>query len=209
MASAEAAPTILAGLGIGLALASAPGPVQVVVLGEALNGGLARGFRVVAGASASFGLLLILLALGLSLAAPGGVILRALQLVAGGFLIWLAVDALRVQRGEPTTGRDRRSLPAAAKGSLAVLLNPGAWLFLVAVAAPLLATAAQAGGRGVAVIVALALMVGAAAGDCAIVVLGATALRRAGPRTGRLVHRFLAFVLGAIGGGLLAGGLIG
>lgn len=209
MSSAESASTILAGLGIGLALASAPGPVQAVVLGEAVNGGLARGLRAVAGASVSFGLLLVLLALGFSLAAPGAGALRALQLLGGGFLIWLAVDAFRSGSGERTTGADGRSLPAAAKGSLAVLLNPGAWLFLVVVAAPLLATATQAGGMGVAVIVALALMVGAAAGDCAIVVLGAAGLRRAGRRTGRLVHRGLAIVLGATGGWLLAAGLSG
>jgi threonine/homoserine/homoserine lactone efflux protein len=209
VSNTEPAATILAGLGIGLALASAPGPVQAVVLGEAVNGGLARGLRAVVGASASFGLLLLLLALGVSFAAPGDAVLRALQVLGGGFLIWLAVDAVRSESGEQTTGADGRSLPAAAKGSLAVLLNPGAWLFLVVVAAPLFATAAQAGGSAAAVMVGLALMVGAAAGDCAIVVVGAAGLRRAGPRTGRLVRRILAIILGAMGGVLLASGLIG
>jgi threonine/homoserine/homoserine lactone efflux protein len=87
------------------------------------------------------------------------------------------------------------------------VLNPGAWLFLGAIAAPLLATAAQLGGRAGAVSAALALMLGAAMGDARVVLLGATRLRRASPRISRWIRRALAAVLMALGAWLLLGGV--
>ncbi len=83
---------LMAALGLGLALASAPGPVQAVLLAESVRGGTARGLRALAGANATFGLLLVTLALGLSIAVPGGFLLRALEVAGGAFLIWLTVD---------------------------------------------------------------------------------------------------------------------
>src|SRR5215467_1099050 len=83
---------VLAGLGVGVALASAPGPVQAVLLAESVRGGVTRGLRALAGASLTFGLLLVGGALGLSAAAPRGVALSVLQVIGGGFLLWLSVD---------------------------------------------------------------------------------------------------------------------
>src|SRR5215472_2400246 len=91
---------VLAALGVGAALASAPGPVQAVLLAESVHGGVARGLRALAGASLTFGLLLVGGALGLSAAAPRGVALGALQVIGGAFLLWLSVDGFRA-RGEP------------------------------------------------------------------------------------------------------------
>lgn len=54
----EGVSPVLTGLGIGVALASAPGPVQAVLLAEAQRGGISRGFRAMAGAILTFGLLL-------------------------------------------------------------------------------------------------------------------------------------------------------
>ena len=48
----------LAGLGLGIALAGAPGPVQAVLLTEALRGGATRGFRAMVGANLTLGVLL-------------------------------------------------------------------------------------------------------------------------------------------------------
>lgn len=45
---------IMAGLGIGIALASTPGPVQAVLLEEAVRGGAGRGLRALAGVHAAF-----------------------------------------------------------------------------------------------------------------------------------------------------------
>ena len=143
---------VVAGLAIGIALAGAPGPVQAMLLAEAARGGVGRGLRALAGASFTFGLLLLCLAMGVSIVVPQGLVLRLLRLTGGILLVWLAVDAIRSGwDGDPAPERGP-SMPAAARGSLAILLNPGAWLFLGAVASPLLATATQPrwpGWRGV------------------------------------------------------------
>jgi homoserine/homoserine lactone efflux protein len=198
---------VLAGLGVGVALASAPGPVQAVLFAESVRGGVTRSFRALAGASLTFGTLLIGGALGLSAAAPRGAALGALQVVGGGFLLWLSVDGFR-SRGEP--GRSgaswRLDLPPPARGSLAVLLNPGAWLFLAAVAPPLFASAHQRGGVGGALIVAVVTMAGVAAGDSTVVLLGGLGVRRADGSARKWVAWALAALLAGVGVWLIVTG---
>ena len=200
---------VLAGLSLGIALAGAPGPVQAVLLAESLRGGVARGFRALAGASLTFGLLLVSLAVGLSLAPPGGTALRILKIAGGSLLLWLAVDGLRTGHRAPEADPERRTLAPSARGALAVLLNPGAWLFLGAVASPLFAEAARGGGRAGALLAAGALVVGAAVGDGAVVVLGGVGLRRAGERGKLWVSRALAVVLAGLGAWLILDGAMG
>jgi len=199
---------VVAGLAIGIALAGAPGPVQAMLLAEAARGGVGRGLRALAGASFTFGLLLLCLAMGVSIVVPQGLVLRLLRLTGGILLVWLAVDAIRSGwDGDPAPERGP-SMPAAARGSLAILLNPGAWLFLGAVASPLLATATHLGGQAGAVSAAIALMVGAAIGDTGVVLLGAKGLRRGGPQFSRWIRRGLAAILTGFGVWLLLGGLV-
>jgi len=198
----------MAGLALGVAVASAPGPVQAVLLTEALRGGTARGFRALAGAHVTFGLLLVCLALGLSVTPPSGPALRVLKVAGGALLLWLAAEAFRSGHEVDRAPARWRALPPAARGSLAVLLNSGAWLFLGAVASPLFATATQLGGTGGALFVAVALMTGAAVGDGAVVLLGGIGLRRAGARVGWWVRRSLAALLAALGVWLLVSGVM-
>jgi threonine/homoserine/homoserine lactone efflux protein len=200
-----------AGLGLGLALAGAPGPVQAVLLGEAIRGGVARGLRALAGANLTFGFLLVSLALGLSVAAPNGAALRGLEVAGGALLLWLAFEAFRstdrpAEADAPPV--ERRGLPPTARGSLAVLLNPGAWIFLGAVASPLLASAVHDGGKPSAVVAALALMAGAGVGDVGVVLLGGLGVRRAGERVARWVRRGLALVLAGLGAWLIVRGVV-
>ena len=201
-------PPVLAGLGIGIALAGAPGPVQAVLLAESVRGGMARGLRALAGASLTFGTMLLALALGVSVLMPEGPLLRVLRVAGGALLLWLALDATR-SGWEATGGVEaKRGLPPIARGSLAVLLNPGAWLFLGAVASPLLATATRVAGTANALLTVIALMGGAALGDLGVVVLGAGGLRRASPRAGRWIRGALASVLAVLGLWLLVSGLV-
>ena len=204
MATGEA----VAGLSLGLALAGAPGPVQAVLLAESVRGGIPRGLRALAGAAATFGVLLLSLALGLSIAPPAGTALRILQAVGGAFLVWLAVDGFRSQREMARSWQSGRSFPPAARGALAVLLNPGAWLFLGAVASPLFAGASQRGGTGGALAAAVALMIGLAIGDAAVVLLGGLGLRRLDERVGRWIRRALAVLLAGLGVWLLVNAAI-
>jgi threonine/homoserine/homoserine lactone efflux protein len=194
---------VVAGFSLGIALAGAPGPVQAVLLAEAVRGGIPRGLRALGGAGATFGVLLVSLSLGLSLTPPTGTVLRILQAVGGAFLLWLAVEAFRSGNDVARPAPQGRALHPTARGALAVLLNPGAWLFLGAVASPLFAAAGQRGGTLNALFVAVALMVGLATGDMAVVLLGGLGLRRGGQRVGRWVRRALAAVLAGLGVWLL------
>jgi threonine/homoserine/homoserine lactone efflux protein len=199
---------IMAGLGLGIALGSAPGPVQAVLLAETIRGGIARGFRAMAGANLTFGLLLVALALGLSVASPSGPALRALEMAGGALLLWLAAEGFRSRPEGNRTPTGRRGLPPAARGSLAVLLNPGTWLFLGTTSSSLLSTAGQQRGTGGALAAAPALLAGVAIGDGAVVLLGGIGMRRAGGRVGPWVRRILATVLAALGVWLVVDGMI-
>jgi len=197
---------VAAAFGIGVALAAAPGPVQAVVLSESVRGGVGRGLRAVAGVHVTFGALLAMLALGLSVATPRGSVLRGLEVAGGLLLLWLAYDGIKTApRAGPNPDEGRR-VPPAVRGMLAILLNPGGWLFLGAVAAPLLATASQRSGTGNALVAAFALVVGAALGDVALAFAGGLGLRRANGNVGRIVRLALAAILAALGVWLIVRG---
>jgi L-lysine exporter family protein LysE/ArgO len=195
----EGSSQVAAAFGIGVALAAAPGPVQAVVLSESVGGGVGRGLRAVAGVHLTFAALLVVLALGLSVASPHGVTLRALQVAGGALLLWLAWDGFRAAQPTVDDPGRRRRLSPAVRGMLAILLNPGGWLFLGAVASPLLATASQRSGTESALLAALALVLGAALGDVALAFAGGLGLRRAGSGIGRLVRLTLTMILAALG----------
>jgi threonine/homoserine/homoserine lactone efflux protein len=198
----------LTALAIGVALAGAPGPVQAVLLAEAVKGGVPRGLRALAGVHATFGILLLGLALGISVVAPKGVMLRILELAGGALLLWLAFDGFRSRDEEGDAPNAARALAPEIRGSLSILLNPGGWLFLAAVASPLVATATTGGGKLGAVLVALALVAGAALGDVGVVLLGGLALGRRRSPALRIVRTALALILAAFGVLLLIGGLM-
>lgn len=199
---------VLAGLGLGIALAGAPGPVQAILLAEALRGGIARGFRAMLGANITLGALLVALALGVSIAVPSDPLLRTLKVVGGVFIVFLGVDGFRAASRPATRADDgRRELPPAARGALAVILNPPAWLFLATAASSLMASALQAGGTRTALLAALALLLGVAAGDGTLVLASGLGLRRARADVGRHVRRGLAVVLVILGVSVIVSGL--
>lgn len=198
---------VIGALGIGIALAGAPGPVQAILLTESVRGGVARGLRALLGAFSTWGVMLLVVALGVSLAPPEGILFRILRLAGGLLLIWLAIDGFRSDQATETDARG--GLPAVIRGSLAVALNPGAWLFLGAVASPVFASASSLGGTPNAVLAAAAMSAGTVSGDLAIVLLGAHGMRRIGERRATLVRRGLAVVLGILGVWLLIGAILG
>ncbi|HEY8556198.1 MAG TPA: LysE family transporter [Actinomycetes bacterium] len=195
----------LTALAIGVALAGAPGPVQAVLVAEAIQGGVARGLRALAGVHLTFAALLVCLALGVSVAAPRGPGLRLLRAAGGVLLLWLAADGLRAKGPAALDAGQRRSLPPGVRGVLAILLNPGGWLFLAAVASPLL-TAAQRGGTTSVLVAAGTLVLGAALGDVGLVLLAGLGLRFATDRVLWWSRVVLAGVLAVFGGWLLVSG---
>jgi threonine/homoserine/homoserine lactone efflux protein len=160
------------------------------------------------GVHGTFGLLLLALALGLSVAAPRGAVLRVLEVTGGILLLWLAVDGVRAETPPGRETDERRRLPPTLRGAMAIVLNPGGWLFLGTVASPLLATASQRAGVGSAVVAALALVAGAAVGDLGLVLVGGLGVRRAGEGLLRTVRLVLAALLAALGVWLLLRGAL-
>jgi threonine/homoserine/homoserine lactone efflux protein len=147
--------------------------------------------------------ILIALALGVSLAPPGGAVLRVLEVAGGVFLLWLAWDGFRSQDASTAEAGERRQLPPAVRGVIAVVLNPGAWLFLGTAASSLFVAASQQGGTAGAMLAALALLTGVVLSDGGVVLLGGLGVPRAGERFERYIRRGLAILLAALGVWLL------
>jgi threonine/homoserine/homoserine lactone efflux protein len=183
--------------------------VQAILLAESLRGGTTRGLRAMAGANLTFGVLLVGLALGISVATPGETAVRALKIVGGLFLGWLAYDGFRTASATQQGASDRAALPPAARGALAVLLNPPAWLFLATAASSLMATANELGGQPAALAAALALQGGIAVGDIIVVLAAGLGLRRASAPVGSWTRRGLALVLAGLGISLVLSGVLG
>jgi threonine/homoserine/homoserine lactone efflux protein len=194
-----------AAFGIGVALASAPGPVQAVIVTEATRGGVKRGLQALLGASGAFTALLASLTMGVSISPPRGLALHLMKVAGGALLLWLAWDGLR-SGDESNEPEQRRTAPPAVRGALSVALNPGAWLFLGAVAAPMLASATAAGGPRGSLLVAAALATGAAAGDGLIVLAGGLGLHRVSDQARRWAVRLLNLLLACLGVWLLLDG---
>jgi len=193
--------------GLGVALGASPGPVQVVLLTEATRGGVRRGARAMLGANGTFGVILLLIAGGLSAFEPSSTALRALRAVGGAFLLFIAVDTIRTARSvdEAESGRSAGTglRHPTARGVLAVLVNPGAWIFLATTASAVLAGAARDGGRPVAFAAALAMLAGVAITDGGLVLVAAGSRKRLGGNVITWVRVGLALVLAAIAGLLL------
>ena len=103
-----------AAFALGFALGAAPGPVQLLILTETAKRGFSGGLRVMLGANGTLFLVMVALAFGFSSLAPGEGLLRALRVVGGGFLIFLALDELRRVRreaGDPEAAQPERARP--------------------------------------------------------------------------------------------------
>jgi threonine/homoserine/homoserine lactone efflux protein len=216
------------GFGLGIALGVSPGPVQILLLTEAARGGVGRGFRAMLGANGTFLVLLLLLAAGVSVIDPSGTAIRVLEVAGGAFLLLIAVDAGRdVVRGDDvreaqaaaerarreaqTGGRRSRAAVMAhptTRGVVAVLLNPGSWLFLATTASALVADAIEDGGRTTAFVTVIALLAGVSVMDGITVLLGGGSSLLSG-RVGRWIRLGLTLLLGAIGVVFVVRGIVG
>ena len=196
----------------GFALGAAPGPVQLLILSQTARRGLGGGLRVMLGANLTlFGILLVL-ALGLAAAEPSETVLRVLKVIGGAFLIGLAVLELRslVREARPREA----PVPASrwgptAVGILAVLVNPGAWLFFATTASAVLATAAADGGRPAAVATAVALTIGVSCSDFLFSMVGSGGRRLLGDGGIRRVRIGLTLALVVVGAVFVVQGLLG
>jgi homoserine/homoserine lactone efflux protein len=200
---------VASAFGLGATLGLLPGPVQFILLTEATRGGFRRGFAAMAGANGTFGLLLFSLAAGLALLAPGAGVLRALKLAGGVFLLYLAYDAFAAwRRGSAGDADGSTARTPFLRGVFAVLLNPGAWVFLATTASALFASAVETGGRSLAMGLALAMLAGVSFVDGSMVLLGG-GVRRFELRVARWLTPVLAAGLAVFGVLLIVQGVRG
>jgi threonine/homoserine/homoserine lactone efflux protein len=203
-----------AAFALGFALGAAPGPVQLLLLAESARRGFAGGLRVMLGANGTLLLVMLALALGFSAVQPGEALLDVLRVTGGAFLVWLGLQELVALRREARSGLDRPaglrgSLGPTALGVVAVVLNPGAWIFFATTAASVAADAAADGGRAAALLAALAMTAGVSASDSLFTILGSGGRRLVGDGGLRVVRAILALLLCAIGVVFLVQGLSG
>lgn len=198
----------IAALLLGLALGSAPGPVQVLLLAEGTRHGFRRGLGVMAGANAAFGVMLIVLALGISGFALPPAALRIVRLVGGAYLLWLAWDGWRGRRGPVAVADAAPVRRPALRGATAVALNPPLYVFLASTGAAVLGDAALAGGRTGALLTAVALLAGVSVMDGLTLLLGVASRRLPDAVTG-LILAGASIVLAVVGVGLVWSGVRG
>ena len=198
----------LAAFGLGVALGASPGPVQLLLFSEASRGGAGRGLRAMGGANATFGAMMLLLAAGLSSLEPGETFLRVVKVIGGAFLVFLAFDATRESRRPHEVEETRKGLHPAVRGIVAVVLNPGVYVFLATTGTAVVASAVDQGGRGLAVVTVVALLLGVSLMDSAMVLLGAGA-HRVSDRFLRILSDVLAVAMGALGVWLVVRGIVG
>ena len=160
-----------------------------------------------AGANATFCLMLVVLAAGLSSIDPGPTFLSIVRVIGGGFLVFLAIDALRENRRRRPVDGVPGGLHPAVRGIVAVLLNPGAYVFLATTGTAVVADAAHDGGRGLAFLTVAALVAGVSLMDSGMVLLG-TGARRVSERGLRILGDLLALALGALGVWLIVLGFV-
>jgi threonine/homoserine/homoserine lactone efflux protein len=193
-----------AAFALGFALGAAPGPVQLLLLTETAKRGFSGGLRVMLGANGTLFLMMVALAFGFSSLTPSDSLLRALRVVGGGFLIYLAVDELRRVRRE-TIDPDVASVTTPAtmgptlRGVVAVLVNPGAWIFFATTASAVIADATAEGGREAALAAALFMTIGVSISDFMFTLLGSGGRTLVGDRGLRWIRAALSLGLGAIG----------
>jgi threonine/homoserine/homoserine lactone efflux protein len=198
---------------LGAALGAAPGPVQLLILGETARHGIGAGFRVMLGANGMLFVVLATLALGFSTVEPSPEVVRGLRVVGGLFLVYLAVNELRtLRRGFSVTGATDAPgtrFGPTARGVVMVLLNPGAWIFFATTASAVMAEASADGGRDTALLAAIAMTLGVSLTDFGSALVGTGSRALLGERALTWVRTGLSFLLLAIGVGFVVQGVRG
>jgi threonine/homoserine/homoserine lactone efflux protein len=200
---------VRAAFALGFALGAAPGPVQVLILSETTKRGFTGGLRVMLGANGTLWVSMLALAFGFYSFGPGPGVLRILKIAGGAFLIWLAISELRTlfTRESPAAAasqnRSTRALGPTGKGVMAVVLNPGAWLFIATTASAVVASATAQGGRVRGFAVATSLTVGTSISDLLVTSVGSGGRALLGERPVRLLRIALASLLLVFGVALI------
>jgi threonine/homoserine/homoserine lactone efflux protein len=128
----------LEGALLGLYAALSPGPFQAYLLAQSIRNGAVRSLPLALVPLTSDPPVIAVVLAALSQVPEG--LLRALQVVGGGIVLWLAVTTLR---GALRPERVEARVPPRGfvRAALLNFTNPNAWIFWSAIGGPTLATA--------------------------------------------------------------------
>lgn len=194
-------PVLLAFTLAAVVLIVTPGPDMALFLGQTLKAGRARGFAAMLGVTTGVVLHSLVAAFGLSaLLAASALAFTALKIAGAGYLLWLAIGALR--RGSALTLRSeaaaRRPLGQVYLMGLGCnLLNPKIIMFFVTFL-PQFVSASDPNAGGKLLFLGL-YFVALATPICALLILLAdrfTAAIRRSPRATRAVDWLFAGLMG-------------
>jgi threonine/homoserine/homoserine lactone efflux protein len=128
------------GVALGFSASASPGPFQAFLLAQALANGALRSLPLALAPLASDGPIIALMLLVLS-RAPAG-FLRALEVLGGLLLVWIARGTFRALRAAPSTDTAAPPAERPARGFAKAVgmnaLSPGPWIFWSTVSGPIL-----------------------------------------------------------------------
>jgi len=195
------------GVALGFSAAASPGPFQAFLLAQALANGALRSLPLALAPLASDGPIIALMLLVLS-RAPAG-FLRALQILGGLFLLWIARGTFRALRApaSPDAPAPPAERPARGFGKAVAMnaLSPGPWIFWSTVSGPILVESWRASPASAASFLAgfYLLLCG---GNAALVLLFCGA-RHLGTGPARVLTAASAAVLAGFGAWQIARGI--
>ena len=185
-----------------LVLIFTPGPDMTLFLGQTLTGGRARGFAAMVGAFTGVMIHTLLAAFGLSaLLAASATAFTIVKFIGVGYLLWLAVDAIR--HGSALTLRNETEAPRSLAqvylmGVGVNLLNPKVVMFFVTFLPQFVSVADPDAGAKMFFLGVYFNLLGLPA--CAALILTAerfTAAIRRSPRLMRVIDYSFAGLMGA------------
>jgi len=187
------------GVALGFSASASPGPFQAFLLAQALANGALRSLPLALAPLASDGPIIALVLLVLARAPEG--LLRALQILGGLFLLWIARGTFRallapVPPDGPVPPAEGPA-PGFARAVAMNALSPGPWIFWSTVSGPILVESWRASPAS-----ALSFLAGfyllLCGGNAALVLLFSGA-RRLGPGPTRVLTAASASVLAGFG----------
>ncbi|GAF69772.1 unnamed protein product [marine sediment metagenome] len=139
----EALPFLVSGCVFGLAGGFSPGPTTTLVVSQTLRFGVLDGIKVAIAPALTDAPIIIVAVLLVGQLAKFEPVLGVITLLGAGFLIYLAVESLRVRELKIDEAKvEPRSI---SKGFLVNLFNPHPYLFWFVIGAPKLVEAADVG----------------------------------------------------------------
>jgi threonine/homoserine/homoserine lactone efflux protein len=148
----EALPFLVSGCVFGLAGGFSPGPTATLVVAQTLRFGVLDGVKVAIAPALTDAPIIIVAVFLVGQLARFELILGVITLLGAGFLLYLAVESLRVRGVEMEDVEvEPRSI---SKGFLVNLLNPHPYLFWFVIGAPKLLEAARKNALAAALFIA-------------------------------------------------------